>query len=52
MSLLCDAFPSIDTVCVNTGEVKISKKTLSFLIWYDNEAGYVSQIINSIKRIL
>jgi len=28
MSLLCDAFPSIDTVCVNTGEVKISKKTL------------------------
>jgi len=32
--------------------LKISKKTLSFLIWYDNEAGYVSQIINSIKRIL
>jgi len=28
MSLLCDAFIHVDTKCVNTGEVAISKKTL------------------------
>lgn len=28
MSLLCDAFINTDSVCVNTGEVKVSKKTL------------------------
>lgn len=28
MSFLCDAYNSIDTECVNTGEVKTSNKTL------------------------
>ena len=28
MSLLCNAFPSMNSICVNTGEVKISEKTL------------------------
>uniref|UniRef100_A0A6C0F807 Uncharacterized protein n=1 Tax=viral metagenome TaxID=1070528 RepID=A0A6C0F807_9ZZZZ len=29
MSLLCDAFDSVDSICVNTGEVIVSKKYLS-----------------------
>lgn len=28
MSLLCNAFPSMNSICVNTGEVKISEKIL------------------------
>ena len=37
---------------VDMNFLKMSEKTMSILIWYDNEAGYVSQIINSIKKIL
>ena len=34
MSLLCDSFPSMDSICVDTGEVKVSKLNLttSFVI--------------------
>ena len=29
MSLLCDSFPSMDSICVDTGEVKVSKLNLT-----------------------
>ena len=29
MSLLCDSFPSMDSICVDTGEVKISNHNLN-----------------------